>query len=144
MEVIRMSGFTLRFLSILYIVYLMLNNSIAFAQASFQGLGSLGDTSFYSYASGVSADGTVVVGTSQSANGGEAFRWTAWGGMEGLGDLPESDYRHLARDAERVYGLVVPEWLDYMRYLKASYPYLFSFAMRTNPFEEQASVVVEE
>jgi hypothetical protein len=65
-------------------------------------------------------------------------------GREGLGDLPESDYRHLARDAERVYGLVVPEWLDYMRYLKASYPYLFSFAMRTNPFEERASVVVEE
>jgi hypothetical protein len=63
---------------------------------------------------------------------------------EGLKDLPESDYRHLAVDIERVYRLIVLEWLDYMRYLKASYPYLFSFAMRTNPFEERASVVVEE
>jgi hypothetical protein len=45
---------------------------------------------------------------------------------------------------ERVYRLIVLEWLNYMRYLKASYPYLFSFAMRTNPFEERASVVVEE
>jgi hypothetical protein len=65
-------------------------------------------------------------------------------GREGLGDLPNSDYRHLARDMERVYRLIVLEWLNYMRYLKASYPYLFSFAMRTNPFEERASVVVEE
>jgi hypothetical protein len=65
-------------------------------------------------------------------------------GREGLRDLPESDYRHLAVDIERVYRLLVLEWLDYMKYLKASYPYLFSFAMRTNPFEERASVVVEE
>jgi hypothetical protein len=63
---------------------------------------------------------------------------------EGLKDLPESDCRHLAVDIERVYRLIAVEWLDYMRYLKASYPYLYSFAMRTNPFEEQASVVVEE
>ena len=45
---------------------------------------------------------------------------------------------------ERVYRLVVVEWLDYMRYLRASYPYMYSFALRTNPFEERASVVVEE
>ena len=36
-------------------------------------------------------------------------------GREGLEDLPESDYRHLAHDMERVYRLVVLEWLDYMR-----------------------------
>ena len=65
-------------------------------------------------------------------------------GREGLEDLPESDYRHLAHDMERVYRLVVLEWLDYMRYLRASYPYLFSFAMRMNPFEKRTSVVVEE
>lgn len=65
-------------------------------------------------------------------------------GRQGLRELPDSDYRHLAHDMERVYRLVVVEWLDYMRYLRASYPYLFSFAIRTNPFEERASVVVEE
>ena len=63
---------------------------------------------------------------------------------EGLAELPSSDYRHLAGDMQRVYRLIVGEWLDYMRYLGASYPYLFSFAIRTNPFEEQTSVVVEE
>jgi hypothetical protein len=62
---------------------------------------------------------------------------------EGLRELPDSDYRHLAGDMERVYRLIALEWFDYMRYLRTSYPYLFSFAMRTNPFEEQASVVVE-
>jgi hypothetical protein len=57
--------------------------------------------------------------------------------------LPDSDYRHLAGDVERVYRLIVIEWLSYMRYLKESYPYLFSFAMRTNPFEKRASPIVE-
>jgi hypothetical protein len=65
-------------------------------------------------------------------------------GREGLVELPESDYRHLAGDMKRVYRLIVPEWLSYMRYLGESYPYLFSFALRTNPFGERASVVVEE
>jgi hypothetical protein len=60
-----------------------------------------------------------------------------------LRELPDSDRRHLAADIERVYRLIVGEWLDYMRYLGESYPYLFSFAMRTNPFEERASGVVE-
>jgi hypothetical protein len=29
-----------------------------------------------------------------------------------------------------------------MHYLKKNYPYLFSFALRTNPFDEQASVII--
>lgn len=65
-------------------------------------------------------------------------------GRGNLGELPDSDYRHLAGDIERVYRLIVPEWLSYMRYLAASYPYLFSFATRSNPFEDGASLVVEE
>lgn len=56
--------------------------------ASFQGLGYLPGGSASSYASGVSADGSVVVGSSQSANGQEAFRWTQGTGMVGLGFLP--------------------------------------------------------
>jgi hypothetical protein len=63
---------------------------------------------------------------------------------EALGELPDSDYRHLAVDVKRVYRLIVPEWLDYMRYLAATYPYLLSLAIRTNPFAERSSVVVEE
>lgn len=64
-------------------------------------------------------------------------------GRDDVGGLPDSDYRHLAGDIERVYRLIAIEWLSYVRYLKESYPYLFSFAIRTNPFEEQASPVVE-
>jgi hypothetical protein len=64
-------------------------------------------------------------------------------GRDDLGGLPESDYKHLAGDVERVYQLIVIEWLSYMRYLRESYPYLFSFAIRTSPFEKRASPIVE-
>jgi len=46
--------------------------------------------------------------------------------------------------SQRVYGLLVPEWLAYMKHLKKNYPYLFSLAMRTNPFDADASVVVRQ
>ena len=58
-------------------------------------------------------------------------------------ELPDSDYLHLAGDIERAYLLLVMEWMTYMRYLNSNYPYLFSLAMRTNPFDENASVVVK-
>lgn len=32
--------------------------------------------------------------------------------------------------------------LDYMKYLKADYPYLFHLAARTNPFDPDASPIV--
>jgi hypothetical protein len=57
--------------------------------------------------------------------------------------LPDSDYQHLAGDIERAYFLLVMEWMTYMRYLNLNYPYLFSLAMRTNPFDENACVVVK-
>lgn len=57
--------------------------------------------------------------------------------------LPTSDRKHLATDIKRVYVLLVRQWLDYMRYLKDNYPYLFSLAMRTNPFDQEASPIVK-
>jgi hypothetical protein len=59
-----------------------------------------------------------------------------------LTDLPETDYAHLAGDIQRVYTHLVSQWLDYMKYLKNNYPYLFSLAMRKNPFDETASPIV--
>lgn len=53
--------------------------------------------------------------------------------------LPETDYQHLAGDIKRAYSLLVLEWLAYMRHLKTSYPYLFSLAIRTNPFDPNAT-----
>ncbi|MGE5190412.1 MAG: hypothetical protein ACM3NF_10170 [Gemmatimonadota bacterium] len=56
--------------------------------------------------------------------------------------LPESDAAHLAGDIRRAYGLLVTEWLSYMRHLKRDYPYLFSLAARMNPFDPAASPAV--
>ena len=58
-------------------------------------------------------------------------------------DLPDPDYRHLAGDVKRVYTILADEWIDYMHYLRANYPYLFSLALRTNPFDRAASPVVQ-
>ncbi len=57
-------------------------------------------------------------------------------------ELPGEDLSHLAGDIDRAYGLLVREWLAYMQHLKDNFPYFFSLAMRTNPFDKQASVIV--
>lgn len=60
---------------------------------SFQGLGTLpGGEWSYSSPWDISADGLVVVGESRSANGREAFRWTAATGMVGLGGLGGEEF----------------------------------------------------
>lgn len=56
--------------------------------------------------------------------------------------LPDTDYVHLSGDIKRAYVLLISEWLAYMKHLKADYPYLFSLAVRTNPFDPNASVEV--
>ena len=61
---------------------------------------------------------------------------------EQVTELPETDINHLTGDIKRVYGLIVDQWLDYMHHLKATFPYLFSLAMRTNPFDRDASPIV--
>jgi len=58
--------------------------------------------------------------------------------------LPVSDYKHISGDIERVYSLLIYEWLSYMRHLGTDYPYLFSLAIRTNPFNQNASVIVKD
>lgn len=59
-----------------------------------------------------------------------------------LEGLPDTDYKHMSGDIKRVYSLLVPQWLDYMSYLKNNYPYLFSLAVRMNPFDMQRSPLV--
>jgi len=58
--------------------------------------------------------------------------------------LPPSDISHLSNDIQRVYAQLIREWIKYMEYLKDHYPYLFSLAMRKNPFDESASVIVRQ
>lgn len=55
-------------------------------------------------------------------------------------NLPERDYEHLSGDIQRAYALLTREWLSHLEHLKVSYPYLFSLAVRTNPFDPAASV----
>jgi len=57
--------------------------------------------------------------------------------------LPETDRQHLAGDVNRVYDQLARQWLDYLAHLKEHYPFLFSLAIRTNPFNPEASAVVK-
>lgn len=61
-----------------------------------------------------------------------------------FGALPEGDVAHLMGDMRRAYVAVASEWLDYAQHLQQEYPYLFSLAVRTNPLDPRASVVVAE
>ena len=61
---------------------------------------------------------------------------------QNLSALPKDDRGHLAKDFRRVYSLLIPEWLRYMEYLQAHYPFLFHLAMRKNPFDASAAVVI--
>lgn len=51
-----------------------------------------------------------------------------------LKSVSQEDILHLSGDVKRVYDLLILQWIDYMVYLKNNYPFLFSFAIRTNPF----------
>jgi hypothetical protein len=59
-----------------------------------------------------------------------------------MNNLPESDRNHLAGDMNRAYKKLVEQWLVYMSHLKNQYPYLFSLAVRKNPFDPEASPIV--
>lgn len=60
-----------------------------------------------------------------------------------LKGLPEADYQHLSGDIQRSYKQLILQWLDYLRHLQRDYPYLFSLAIRTNPFDPSASVEIK-
>ena len=65
-------------------------------EAGMIGLGDLPGGYFDSRARDVTADGSIVVGHSSSANGNEAFRWTEADGMTGLGSLGGSYFASFA------------------------------------------------
>ncbi|MDD5129870.1 MAG: hypothetical protein PHS66_02305 [Candidatus Omnitrophica bacterium] len=65
--------------------------------------------------------------------------------LEGRNDLKNllpADAEHIAHDIKRVYRQLISQWLFYVQHLKSDYPYLFSLAMRTNPFDRQATIQV--
>lgn len=72
-------------------------------------LGALPATNIYSFANEISADGSVIVGGSNTgaANDRVAFRWTQSGGMVGLGDLPGGSVNSQAMDVSADGSVVV-------------------------------------
>jgi hypothetical protein len=59
-------------------------------------------------------------------------------------DIQPSDLQHLKGDMKRVYSSLVDHWLSNMEHMKEQYPYLFSLAVRTNPFDEAATPIVSQ
>lgn len=72
-------------------------SSASWGANEFLELGDLADGSVFSRAKSMSADGSVVVGGSYSADGYEAFHWTVGGGLVGLGDLTGGETYSYAR-----------------------------------------------
>lgn len=64
------------------------------------------------------------------------------GARRDVSALAEADRIHLEGDIRRAYVLLVTEWLAYMRHLKEEYPYLFSLAVRLQPFDPEARAEV--
>jgi len=60
-----------------------------------------------------------------------------------IAGLPQSDLIHIAGDLRRAYSLIVIQWISYAQHLKASYPFLYSLAVRINPLGVNASAVVK-
>jgi len=60
-----------------------------------------------------------------------------------LEDLSVNDAAHLNGDVQRVSRMLLQEWLSYLQHLQVDYPYLFSLAARTNPFDRTASAAIE-
>ncbi len=62
---------------------------------------------------------------------------------ENFDNQPPSDLKHIELDIKRAYFFLIKEWLSYMGYLKEYYPYLYSLALRQNPFDKNATVIVK-
>lgn len=56
--------------------------------------------------------------------------------------MPAADLNHLTVDTRRAYHGIIKEWILYMIHIKKEYPFLFSLALRSNPFSDKASVII--
>ncbi len=63
---------------------------------------------------------------------------------EDVSGLVSFDRAHIMGDTQRVYGLLVVQWLRYMQHMQSRYPYLFARAVRENPFVVKKSAVLQQ
>jgi hypothetical protein len=61
-----------------------------------------------------------------------------------IDQMPAADLNHLLVDIKRAYNSLILEWLLYMKHIRKEYPFLFSLAVRSNPFNRNSSVVIYE
>jgi len=69
--------------------------------------------------------------------------WDELMARKSLLTLSKADSEHLVNDTNRAYNALVQRWVDYLYHLKRSYPYLFSLAIRTNPFSDKPTAEIE-
>lgn len=81
----------------------------------------------------------------------ESFTDTLWAifhlteeleARESFDNAPETDIKHLCGDITRIYSQLAAQWTAYLQHLKKAYPYLFSLAIRKNPFSGNLTAVV--
>lgn len=61
-----------------------------------------------------------------------------------LNKITEKDFEHLIGDIDRVYCRLTYEWISYLEYLNKHYPYMSSIIKRTNPFDPDKEVYVND
>ncbi|MDR3222540.1 MAG: hypothetical protein LBT66_02210 [Methanobrevibacter sp.] len=59
-------------------------------------------------------------------------------------NISDVDLQHLIADIDRVYFSLIYEWLNHLYYLKNHFPYMYSLAIRTNPFDPNTKVEIQE
>ncbi|MEX1377586.1 MAG: hypothetical protein AB1Z23_08930 [Eubacteriales bacterium] len=59
-------------------------------------------------------------------------------------NLSKQDKDHIMNDCKRAYILLGIEWIDYINHMRIHYPYLYSLAIRVNPFAEHAEIAISE
>jgi uncharacterized membrane protein len=95
--------------SLLAILILQCGNTgrVQAGEYSFRGLGDLPGGDFYSRADAISADGSTVVGSSNSAIRTQAFRWTGEEGLASLGEIADFTNVSYANDVSSDGSIVV-------------------------------------
>ena len=61
-----------------------------------------------------------------------------------LSKVTDVDFNHLNGDMERIYNILIHEWIYYLRYLNKHNPYMIALIIRTNPFDANADAYVKE
>lgn len=79
----------MKFQSVIVAATVFLAGTVQASVALSTPLGDIPEGNLASYAYDVSADGSIVSGTSYTENGSEGFRWTREEGMVGLRDIQE-------------------------------------------------------